>query len=221
MSGGDRGSSVTRGSVVQVVDKQSWPISLSAGDSRSPIHLRPLTRRDRREWETVRHANAAYVQRWEPTAPDGVTPRVGFAAYVRGLKREARAGLIRPWVIEVDGHLAGQVHLFGIMRGSLLSAAAGYWVAEAFAGRGVATRALAAVTSYALGPFGLHRVEVNIRPENDASLRVVEHLRFREEGVRERYLHIEGAWRDHRSFALTREDTGGMPVIHRWVRTGF
>lgn len=198
----------------------SWPVSLVAGDARRPIDLRPLTRRDRREWEAVRHASAAYVERWEPTSPDGVTPKLAFAAYVRGLNRQARAGHVRPWVIEVDGQLAGQVHLFGIMRGSLLSAAAGYWVAETFAGRGVATRALAAVTTYALGPFGLHRVEVNIRPENAASLRVVEHLRFRYEGVRERYLHIDGGWRDHRTFALTREDTGGMPVIGRWIRPG-
>ena len=54
----------------------------------------------------------------------------------------------------------------------------------------MATRALAALIDYALGPFGLHRVEVNIRPENVASLAVVAHLKFREEGVRERYLHI-------------------------------
>ena len=58
----------------------------------------------------------------------------------------------------------------------------------------------------------MHRVEVNIRPENVASLRVVEHLRFRDEGVRERYLHINGGWRDHRTFALTADELGGRRV---------
>ena len=56
--------------------------------------------------------------------------------------------------------------------------------------------------------IGLHRVEVNIRPENAASLRVVEKLGFRDEGLRPRYLHIDGDWRDHLSFALTREEVG-------------
>ena len=51
--------------------------------------------------------------------------------------------------------------------------------------------------------IGLHRIEINIRPENMASRRVVEKLGFRPEGLRPRYLHIDGDWRDHLSFALT------------------
>ena len=40
---------------------------------------------------------------------------------------------------------------------------------------------------------------------------MVQKLGFRDEGVRARYLHIDGAWRDHRTFALTTEDLGGTP----------
>ena len=53
---------------------------------------------------------------------------------------------------------------------------------------------------------GLHRLEVNVRPENAASLRVLSKLGLREEGRRERFLHIDGAWRDHRSFAVTADE---------------
>ena len=59
---------------------------------------------------------------------------------------------------------------------------------------------------------GLHRVEASIRPENHASRRVVEKLGFREEGLRRRYLHIDGAWRDHLCYALTVEDVRGRPA---------
>jgi [ribosomal protein S5]-alanine N-acetyltransferase len=144
--------------------------------------------------------------------------RVTFRQYVKSLDREARAGRIMPFLIEADGRIAGQMHLFGIVHGSLLSGAAGYWVAEAYAGQGIATRALAMLCDYAFGPLGLHRVEVNVRPENAPSLRVVEHLRFRDEGVRERYLHINGGWRDHRTFALTTDDLHGGRVLDRWSR---
>ena len=48
----------------------------------------------------------------------------------------------------------------------------------------------------------------------------IAHLKFREEGVRERYLHIEGDWRDHRTFALTVDDLGGLPTIERWHLPG-
>jgi [ribosomal protein S5]-alanine N-acetyltransferase len=75
--------------------------------------------------------------------------------------------------------------------------------------------AVALVTDHCFGTVGLHRLEVNIRPENAASLRVVEKLGFREEGTREAFLHIAGAWRDHRSFALT---AGEVPegLLARW-----
>ena len=62
---------------------------------------------------------------------------------------------------------------------------------------------------------GLHRVEASIRPENHASRRVVEKLGFHEEGLRRRYLHIDGAWRDHLCYALTVEDVHGG-LLPRW-----
>ncbi len=197
-----------------------WPVSLRADDLAPPLLLRPLHRRDQGAWEILRRDNAAYLARWEPTPPDGTIARTPFGGYVRALNRDARAGNIVPFALELDGQLAGQVHLFGVMRGSLLSGSAGYWLGERFAGQGVATRALAAMVDYALGPFGLHRVEVNIRPENVASLAVVAHLRFRDEGVRQSYLHIEGDWRDHRTFALTVDDLGGRPALDRWQSRG-
>jgi ribosomal-protein-alanine N-acetyltransferase len=52
----------------------------------------------------------------------------------------------------------------------------------------------------------LHRVEIDIRPENTASLRVAEKLGFRYEGLKQRYIHINGDWRDHYVFALTKEE---------------
>jgi len=195
-----------------------WPVTLRSGDGGAPeIVLRPLRPRDCAEWEQVRRDNAQWVGQWEPTSPDGVARRVGYRQYVRRLDKEAREGRLLPFVIEVEARISGQMHLFGIVHGSLLSGAAGYWVAQRVAGRGVATRALAMLCDHAFDSVGLHRIEVNIRPENVSSLAVVRHLRFRDEGVRQRYLHINGGWRDHRSFALTREDLGGATVARRWA----
>jgi ribosomal-protein-alanine N-acetyltransferase len=62
---------------------------------------------------------------------------------------------------------------------------------------------------------GAARVGASIRPENHASRRVVEKLGFHEEGLRRRYLHINGAWRDHLCYALTIEDVHGG-LLARW-----
>jgi ribosomal-protein-alanine N-acetyltransferase len=120
-----------------------------------------------------------------------------------------------PFAVTYDGRLAGQLTVANIVWGSSCSATIGYWVDSAVAGRGVIPTAVAMVTDHCFGPVGLHRVEINIRPENAASLRVVEKLGFRDEGVRVRLLHINGTWSDHRSFALTSEEVP-QGLLARW-----
>ena len=194
-----------------------WPVTVRDASADPPILLRPLVVADEREWHRVRHENAAHVGPWEPTLPPGsqLRPVVSFRDFVRDLDREARADRALPWAIEVGGRIVGQVHLFGIVRAAQQSCAAGYWVAESETRRGIASRALAMAIDYALGPGGLHRVEVNIRTDNEASLAVVRRLGLRDEGMRERYLHIDGAWRDHRSFAVTQEEVRGSTLVTR------
>jgi [ribosomal protein S5]-alanine N-acetyltransferase len=135
---------------------------------------------------------------------------------VRTLTAEARAGRIMPFVLTWRGDLVGQLTVGGITWGSLRSAHIGYWVDREVAGHGITPAGVALACDHLFG-IGLHRVEVNIRPENTASLRVVEKLGFRAEGLRPRFLHIDGDWRDHLSFALTREEVPGG-LLARWHR---
>ena len=171
------------------------------------VGLRPIRLRDGHDWRAVRARNREWLGPWDATSPLGsadVPPT--FAAMVRGLRAEARAGRTVPWVITFNGRLVGQLTIGGIAHGSLRSAHAGYWVDQQFAGKGIAPTALAIGIDYCFRTLNLHRVEINIRPENWASRRVVEKLGLRYEGLRERYLHIDGHWRDHLSFAVTSEE---------------
>jgi [ribosomal protein S5]-alanine N-acetyltransferase len=194
-----------------------WPVTLTARRiDAAPVILRALRIKDRREWETLRAENIEWLRPWEATSPERTASRLAFRQLVRQFDREAADGRLQPFVIETEGRLVGQMHLFGIAWGSFRSASAGYWVAKSVAGQGIMPLALAAACDHAFIALGLHRVEVNIRPENAASLRVVEKLGFRDEGIRLRYLHIAGDWRDHRSFALTTEDLGHSSLVERW-----
>ena len=96
-----------------------------------------------------------------------------------------------------------------IVYGSLSSATLGYWVVESAAGKGITTRAVAMVTDFLFFERGLHRMEICIKPENTASLRIVAKLGFRYEGLRRRYIHINGRWADHFCFALVSEEVRG------------
>jgi ribosomal-protein-alanine N-acetyltransferase len=147
-----------------------------------------------------------------------------YAYVYADMRRAARRGDSMPFAVclrENDGteRLVGHINLGNIVRRAFSSAYAGYWVDYRVAGRGVIPTALALAVDHAFGPGGLHRIEVNIRPENKPSRRVVEKLGFREEAYHQRYMHIDGSWRDHLGYALTSEEIvaeGGL--LARWRR---
>ena len=183
-----------------------WPVTLRSGD----VTVRPLATSDARAWRDARRRNASWLAPWDATVPPGAHPRPStFRGLVRRLHRQARAGTTYPFAIEVDGHFAGQVTVNNIVRGSAQFASIGYWLDREYAGRGVMPRAVALVIDHCLTTAGLHRIEIAIRPENSNSLRVVEKLGIREIGYAPKFLHIDGAWRDHRIYAVTAEECPG------------
>lgn len=196
-----------------------WPVRLTGVTPTGVgVTLRALTTDDGPAFQSVRRANAAWLEEWDATSPDPDAPARTFEELVEQYDRDARAGRALPFAVEVDGRFVGQLSIGSIVLGSFRSCFVGYWVSRAVAGQMVIPTALALAGDHALGPLGLHRLEVNIRPENTASLAVVRKLGFRREGLRPHYLHIAGAWRDHLSFALTTEDLAGETLADRLVR---
>lgn len=170
------------------------------------VTVRPLRRSDEREWLALRARNRAWLQPWEATEPGGRAPRsITYAAFVRDdlrLWRESRAVNM---AVAYDGALVGRACITHLEWGSMRGGALGYWVDEGHAGRGIIPRAVGMLALYGFR-LGLHRLEIAMRPENAASLRVAQKLGFREEGLRRSYLFIDGDWRDHRVFALTADE---------------
>lgn len=183
-----------------------WPVTLTRGD----VGLRPLRQTDARRWRQIRRRNVDWLTPWEATLPPegvahgDVVPTFGMM--VRRMRREAREGRTLPWALTYRGELVGQVTVGGIAWGSLRSAYIGYWIDSAVAGRGIMPTAVAMAIDHCFDSLHLHRIEINIRPENAASLRVVEKLGLREESMRASYLHIDGDWRDHRVFVVLADE---------------
>ena len=184
--------------------------TLRSGD----VTIRPIRLRDSRTLERELLDNRGWLRKWEATNPVGPMS-FDVRGSIRNLLSHAREGFGLPFIIEYRGELAGQLNVSSIAYGSVSSATIGYWVSERFAGLGLTPTAVALATDHCFFTMGLHRMEICIRPENDPSLRVTEKLGFRYEGLRRRYIHINGDWRDHFCFALTVEDvpTG---VLRRW-----
>jgi ribosomal-protein-alanine N-acetyltransferase len=199
-----------------------WPAVLTDG----PVLLRPYRRGDAEQWSAVRRANQTWLAPWEPTpiGPWGESNSPSaYRAFYRDLRQSVRDGSALPFAIRLrtpqGERYVGHIGLGSITRRAFGSAYAGYWVDHAVAGRGIMPTALALLVDHAFGPGGLHRIEVNVRPENRASRRVAEKLGFREEAYHVRYMFIDGAWRDHVGYAMTVEEVaaeGGL--LARWHR---
>jgi len=199
-----------------------WPAVLRDGS----VILRPYRGGDARAWSTLRRQNEDWLAKWEPTLGADwyeMNSTMSYRSLFRELRRTGRQGTAMPFAVwyEEGQHerMVGQLSLGNIVRRAFCSAYAGYWVDSEFAGRGIIPTALALAVDHAFRYGGLHRIEVNIRPENTPSRRVVEKLGFREEALHRRYLHIDGAWRDHVGYAVTSEDLaaeGGL--LSRWHR---
>jgi ribosomal-protein-alanine N-acetyltransferase len=155
--------------------------------------------------------NREYMLSGGPVRSDHYVSVGGQQELISALLEAHAAGTCAPFVIEADGRVAGRIMLNGIVRGALQSASVGYWVDQAVAGRGIASRALALMIVHAFGELGLHRLQAETTLTNDASARILTKAGFEQYGVARDYLRIGGRWQDHRMFQLLNED---------WAETG-
>jgi ribosomal-protein-alanine N-acetyltransferase len=109
------------------------------------------------------------------------------------IARDAKAMAGGEWLrlgIETtgDGRLVGMCTLFDFHVESR-RAQLGYAQASAVWGRGIMREALTALLGHGFGVLGLHRVEADVDPRNERSVRLLERLGFVQEGLlRERWI---------------------------------
>jgi ribosomal-protein-alanine N-acetyltransferase len=180
------------------------------------VTLRVIKQRDARAIERLVLSNRSWLRPWEATNPHGPTS-FDFKAQIRGLLRQLDEDQGIPFVILYRGEIVGQLNVANVLHGSVSSCVIGYWIIPEVAGKGITPTSVALAMDYVYKVTGLHRVEIDIRPENDASVRVVEKLGLRYEGLKKNYIHINSDWRDHYVFALTSEEVP-EGVLNRWLR---
>lgn len=162
--------------------------------------IRPPRADDVAEWIALVRASRAFHKGW-------IAPASTAQAFDAHLRRNESAEFAA-FVIcrREDGALAGSANLSQIFMGPFRSAYMGYWAGAPFAGRGYMTEGVSLVLTHAFRVMGLHRVEANLQPTNDASRALVQRLGFRQEGYSPRYLKVAGRWRDHERWALLRDE---------------
>ena len=159
---------------------------------------------------TSQRTSRAHLEPWEPIPSP---PNVAFSGddFDRFCAAASTERSRRFLICENEGGaIVGQVSLGEVIRGPLQQCFMGYWLGREFLGRGYMTQGVRMATAVAFDDLRLHRVEVNIQPQNVASRRVAQRVGYRLEGFSPRYLKIAGAWADHERWAMTLEEWGGL-----------
>ncbi len=174
------------------------------------VTMRPLVPSDYAAWSEVRLRNGDWLLIWEPKRSDYISdPATDSQAFERrcvARDRERLAGTSYTLGLFIENKFAGEVNLNNVVRGAMQTGTVGYWIDRKQAGNGYVAEGVAVLSRFAFEELKLHRIEVCIIPRNTNSKKVVEKLRFRLEGVAERFLEINGVWEDHLRYGFTIEE---------------
>jgi ribosomal-protein-serine acetyltransferase len=157
-------------------------------------------------------ANRERLARWEPWA---IAPPVleETRSFLEAAVRNWLAGLELPVAIAVREHgrwrLAGAVslHITPYSR----SGEIGYWIDGGDEGRGLTSRAVAAVLDHAFGALGLERVALHTDPANERSRALARRLGFVEEGLLRQGLAFPDGRRDEAVYGLLASEWSRRP----------
>lgn len=150
--------------------------------------------------------NQTYLEEWEPQRTEDFYTCPVQQDILRDEAARIQEGSLRKFWLFRGGRIIGSVALSNIVRGAFQSCHLGYRIDEHEQGKGLMTEAVEAVVNHAFQDMHLHRIEANIMPRNQASLRVVRKLGFQNEGVSRKYLKINGKWEDHIHMVLLNEE---------------
>ena len=176
-------------------------------DSSTSIMELKLTQSAIRPWQPgdeqslVHHANNRAIWR---NLRDGFPHPYTLADANRWIESANSKGPVTNFAIIVDGAAVGAIGLLLKEDVFRRTAEIGYWLGEAFWGRGIVTEAVRAVTAYAFDNFDLCRVFAGVFEWNPASMRVLEKAGYEFECRMKKSVTKDGETIDEFIYAIVR-----------------
>ena len=170
------------------------------------LALRNLTPENTEEMLDYYIRNEEHLRQYEPTRDSGFYTYEGQKEILTESFRQFIDGTSIDLGIFKDEKLIGKIKLSNIVYGILRNAFVGYSIDKEHQGKGYMKEALNTVCSYAFEEMGLHRLEASTLIENSRSQGVLKACGFNELGISEKYLYINGEWRDHKIFYKVNDD---------------
>lgn len=153
--------------------------------------------------------NREFIREWEPIRTDDFFTLNSIRELLNNeFDSINKSNSFKYWIYKKDNNqkLIGSVAFTNIVKGCFMSCNLGYKLDKDEINHGFMTEAIQYGINIMFQEFGLHRIEANIMPKNNRSLRVVEKLGFYQEGLAYSYLKINGKWEDHIHMVLRNKD---------------
>jgi [ribosomal protein S5]-alanine N-acetyltransferase len=166
------------------------------------VVLRHLTEDDREEFIRLVIESAGFLYPWV-VLPETVAK---FDEYIQRFDGENAVCLIA--CHRESGAIVGSFSVVTIMRGPYQRGTVGYNAFASTTGLGYMSEGLRLVLRFVFGNLGLHRLEADIQPGNEASLKLARKLGFRREGYSPGLICIRGEWKDHERWAINGTSLG-------------
>ncbi|MCY6372781.1 GNAT family N-acetyltransferase [Clostridium ganghwense] len=169
------------------------------------IELKVLTPEDSRDILDYYIRNKEYLKPFEPIREENFyTLEVQTQNLIESYKQFLN-GTSTEFGIYKNKQFVGKIRLSNVVRGIFQNAFVGYSMDEKEQNKGYMKEALKLVLEYAFDDMELHRIEATTLLDNEKSQRVLKSCGFKEAGISEKYLFINGKWRDHKIFYMTKE----------------
>ena len=160
------------------------------------MHIRLLAATDAPALWAFETAHRSYFEQWVQARSAHFYTDEGFAEEMAACLQRQQQDQAFHYLMWEGEQLVGRINLTQVRRPYFHSAALGYRVAPDCGGRGLAGQAVAAVLQQAFTTHGLQRIEAIVRPENPASVRVLQKQGFVQFGHSRRSMELNGQWFD-------------------------
>ena len=180
-------------------------ISLSRIDIKDQYYIRILTPEDAEQLTEYYIRNKKHLSSFEPTREkDFYTTKVQ-KSILNDSYNQFLNGTAIDFGIFNEERLIGKLRISNILYGIVKSGILGYSIDKEEQGKGLMKLSVKAVLEYAFNELGIHRVEASVLVDNEKSKSVLRACGFKELGLNEKYLFINGMWRDHITFFKVNE----------------
>lgn len=164
------------------------------------VELRLLTPENENELLDYYKRNREYLKPFEPARDESFyTLEVQRRDLIENYKQFLNGTSINLGIFK-DDKFIGKIRVSNIVMGVFKNAFVGYSIDKNEQGKGYMKESLDLVLEYAFDDLALHRIEATTLVDNVRSQAVLLACGFKEIGISEKYLYINGEWRDHKIF---------------------